>query len=84
MAVFGYLLYPAVIHRLHEGIAVVKEICALFAKRLYGTEVPVQRFVNKPAEPFPVAVQQLRPLFKRERNGAIAALVRIVAGGLVA
>ena len=47
-------------------------------------EMAVQRFVHKLNEPFPVRMQHFRALLKRKRNGAVAALVCVVAGGLVA
>ena len=86
LAVLANLLgrHAGVVHRLQECIAIVEEIGSLLVKFADHLIVMLQGLVNQLGEAFGVLVQHLSTLFEGQSLRAVSAVVRHVAGGLVA
>ena len=82
-AVLRHFLNAGIIHSLHEGIAVIKEVAPSLRQGANRLEMPAQGFVHLPAEFLSVAVQELCALLEAHARRAVAAVIHVMAGGLI-
>ena len=83
ITVFGDFLDAGVVHGFHEGIAVVEEVGASFGQGFDGLIVAVQGLIHLLAEGFPVIVKHTGSFFEGHAHRAVAAVIYVVAAGLV-
>ena len=82
-AVLGDFLNAAVVNRFHEGVAVVEEIRAALCEGNDCIEMTAQRSIDSAFELVTIGMQHTRALIKGQTDGAITAVIDIVAGSLV-
>ena len=82
-AVLGDFLNAAVVNRFHEGVAVVEEIRAALCEGNDCIEMTAQRSIDAAFELVTIGMQHMRALIKGQTDGAITAVIDVVAGSLV-
>ena len=83
ITVLGDFLHTGVVHGLHEGVAIVKEVRSSFRQRLDRLVMSVQGLINFLDKVVAVFVQLPGSFLEAHTHRAVTAVIDIVAGGLV-
>ena len=84
LAVLADALHTGVVNSLEEAVAVVEEVGAALVELADHLIVMMQRLVDEDTEAVGILVEHFGALLEREALRAVAAVIRHVAGGLVA
>ena len=77
------LLHAGIVDGLHEGVSVIEEVGAASHELTDHFEMSAQRLIDELPEGFRLFAQHACAFLEADANGAVAALVNGMAGGLV-